>query len=265
MLINSICSIYRMRRMYLLLLYAFSTKAVVASSSNTNENSPSASNTWSHYQQENEQIKNRSARGGMNNDDKSDGEWPSKEYSADQNHINQRDINQRFVGQIHRQQQQYIDSSLSASYNPMGSESRPPIDYEFQAHGYDDSRRKQERQQKEDEDISKFPKITKISSKDGDNDEKIRHRSYKYDTDYGPNPRHDAIAKYMSSFKGRLSLRSSCGLVGMVLGSFVGKSLLNTPWSMAVLLANLSYSASVFYMASREGQFWNTNTKALSP
>lgn len=42
-------------------------------------------------------------------------------------------------------------------------------------------------------------------------------------------PRQDAVGRYMSTFKGRLSLRTSSTMVGLALGGFVGKSLFNTP------------------------------------
>ena len=42
-------------------------------------------------------------------------------------------------------------------------------------------------------------------------------------------PRQDAVGRYMSTFKGRLSLRTSSTMVGLALGGFIGKSLFNTP------------------------------------
>lgn len=41
--------------------------------------------------------------------------------------------------------------------------------------------------------------------------------------------RQDAVGRYMSTFQGRLSLRTSSTLVGCALGGFVGKSLFNAP------------------------------------
>jgi hypothetical protein len=49
-------------------------------------------------------------------------------------------------------------------------------------------------------------------------------------------PRQDAVGRYMSTFKGRLALRSSSALVGVALGSFVGKSLFNAPTSFGVAI-----------------------------
>ena len=41
--------------------------------------------------------------------------------------------------------------------------------------------------------------------------------------------RQDAVGRYMSTFKGRLALRSSSALVGVAFGGYLGKSLFNTP------------------------------------